>query len=101
MRHVRAKHLLALALGAFTVVVAATPASAASSTSAKLATAKLGPAHTAHTARGASKRVRAHAASGPTVTSALQSLQRSGQITPALYGKYYNAYVAAKRSLGS
>jgi D-glucuronyl C5-epimerase C-terminus len=39
-------------------------------------------------------------ASGPSVTAALQSLQRSGQITPALYGKYSNAYVAAKRSLG-
>jgi D-glucuronyl C5-epimerase-like protein len=39
-------------------------------------------------------------ATGPSVTSALQGLQRSGQITPALYGKYYNAYVAAKRSLG-
>ena len=40
------------------------------------------------------------AAAGPSVTAALQSLQRSGQITPALYGNYYNAYVAAKRSLG-
>jgi hypothetical protein len=39
-------------------------------------------------------------ASGPTVTAALQSLQRSGQITPALYAKYTSAYAAAKRSLG-
>jgi hypothetical protein len=42
----------------------------------------------------------AHAASAPSVTSALQSLQRSGQITPALYAKYTSAYAAAKRSLG-
>jgi D-glucuronyl C5-epimerase C-terminus len=39
-------------------------------------------------------------ASGPSVTAALQSLQRSGQITPALYTKYTSAYAAAKRSLG-
>jgi hypothetical protein len=39
-------------------------------------------------------------AAGPSVTAALQSLQRSGQITPALYTKYTSAYVAAKRSLG-
>jgi hypothetical protein len=40
------------------------------------------------------------AAAKPTVGSALQSLQRSGQITPALYAKYASAYAAATRSLG-
>jgi hypothetical protein len=98
MRRVRAKHLPALALGALTLALAAAPASASasSSTSAKLARAPLGPAHAAH----AASKPRARAASGPTVTAALQSLQRSGQITPALYTKYTSAYAAAKRSLG-
>ncbi|HEV7529428.1 MAG TPA: D-glucuronyl C5-epimerase family protein [Solirubrobacteraceae bacterium] len=40
------------------------------------------------------------AAAGPSVSGALQSLSRSGAITPAQYTQYYNAYVAAKRSLG-
>jgi D-glucuronyl C5-epimerase C-terminus len=40
------------------------------------------------------------AAAGPSVSGALQSLKRSGQITPAQYTQYYGAYVAAKRSLG-
>jgi hypothetical protein len=40
------------------------------------------------------------AAAGPSVSGALQGLQRSGAITPAQYAQYYNAYVAAKRSLG-
>ena len=39
------------------------------------------------------------AASKPTVTQALQGLQRSGQITPAEYAKYAGAYSAASRSL--
>lgn len=39
------------------------------------------------------------AATKPTVTAALQSLQRSGQITPALYAKYAGAWAAASRSL--
>ncbi|HEX8715254.1 MAG TPA: D-glucuronyl C5-epimerase family protein [Solirubrobacteraceae bacterium] len=39
------------------------------------------------------------AASKPTVTSALQGLQRSGQITPAQYTQYAGAYAAATRSL--
>jgi hypothetical protein len=99
MRRVRAKHLLAPVLCALALAVASSSAAASPSTSAKLATAALGPAHTAHIARTPSK-PRARAAAGPSVTAALQSLQRSGQITPALYSKYYNAYVAAKRSLG-
>jgi hypothetical protein len=75
MRRVRARLLVALALGALTLALAASPASAA--------------------------KPRAHrTASKPTVSSALQGLQRSGQITPTLYAKYAGAYSAAKRSLG-
>jgi len=74
MRRVRARHLKALALGALILALAASPASAA--------------------------KPRAHAGRAPTVSSALQALQRSGQITPALYTKYAGAYAAAKRSLG-
>jgi hypothetical protein len=74
MRRMRARQLAALVLGALTLALAASPASAA--------------------------RPRAHASRGPTVTAALQALQRSGQITPALYAKYAGAYSAAKRSLG-
>jgi hypothetical protein len=76
MRLVRAKHLRALALGALILSIsafAAVPASAAQSSRA--------------------------AAAKPTVASALQSLKRSAQITPAQYTQYYNAYVAAKNSL--
>jgi hypothetical protein len=94
MRAVRAKHLAAPALCVLAVAITSAAAAASpSSTSAKLAKAPLGPAHAASTPR-------ARAASGPTVTAALQSLQRSGQITPALYTKYTSAYIAAKRSLG-
>jgi len=39
------------------------------------------------------------AAARPSVSGALQSLQRSGAITPAQYSRYYKAYVAAKSSL--
>jgi hypothetical protein len=38
-------------------------------------------------------------ASGPSVTAALASLQRSGAITPAVYQQDYAAYVAAVNSL--
>jgi hypothetical protein len=41
----------------------------------------------------------AAAAARPSVSGALQSLQRSGAITPAQYSQYYKAYVAAKSSL--
>ena len=34
------------------------------------------------------------------MSAALQSLERSGAITEALYRQYYSAYVATKRSLG-
>ncbi len=75
MRRMRARLLAALALGALNLALAASPATAA--------------------------KPRAHrTASKPTVSSALQGLQRSGQITPALYAKYAGAYSAAKRSLG-
>ncbi|HYM54418.1 MAG TPA: D-glucuronyl C5-epimerase family protein, partial [Solirubrobacteraceae bacterium] len=36
---------------------------------------------------------------GPTVTAALQGLQRAGAISEAVDRQYYSAYVAAKRSL--
>jgi hypothetical protein len=42
----------------------------------------------------------ASAARGPSVSAALQSLQRSGAITPTVYKQDYTTYVAAKRSLG-
>jgi len=102
MRTVRAKHLAAPALCALAVAIMSASAAASPSTSAKLAKAPLGPAHTASSSSRAhaASRPRAHAASGPSVTAALQSLQRSGQITPALYAKYTGAYAAAKRSLG-
>ena len=38
-------------------------------------------------------------ASGPSVSAALASLQRSGAITPAIYQQDYSAYVAAVNSL--
>jgi hypothetical protein len=107
---VRAKHLSALALSALALAASAAPlASAASSTSAKLTAAALGPAHTASDsprAHGASASagLRARAATsasrGPSVSGALQSLKASAAITPAQYTQYYNAYLAAKRSLG-
>ncbi|HEX3911778.1 MAG TPA: D-glucuronyl C5-epimerase family protein [Solirubrobacteraceae bacterium] len=77
----RAKHLRALALGALILSVLALGTSAAGAGAAK-----------------PTKRSRA-AAAKPTVSSALQSLKRSAQITPAQYTQYYNAYVAAKNSL--
>ncbi len=39
------------------------------------------------------------AAAGPSVSAALSGLERANAITPAQYTQYYNAYVAAKRSL--
>jgi hypothetical protein len=80
MQRVRARLLVALALGALTLALGASSASAAA------------PAPAA--------KPRAHAGRAPTVSRALQSLQRSGQISPALYAKYAGAYSAAKRSLG-
>jgi hypothetical protein len=86
MRRVRAKLLRALALGALLLAVSITPSLAS----------------TGHTHSRADRSVAAKstAANKPTVSSALQSLQSSAQITPAEYAKYAAAYNAAKRSLG-
>jgi hypothetical protein len=87
MRRVRAKLLRALALGALLLAVSITPSLAST-----------GRSHShAHAAKSAAKLA---ATSKPTISSALQSLQRSAQITPAEYTKYNAAYAAAKRSLG-
>ncbi len=77
MPAVRAKHLRALALGALILSLLAlvTASPAVASSKSKTAAAK------------------------PSVSSALQSLKRSGGITPVQYTQYYNAYVAAKSSL--
>jgi hypothetical protein len=52
---------------------------------------------------GAAAAPRAQAAAparhGPSVSAALQALQRSGAITPTTYREDYDAYVAAKQSL--
>jgi D-glucuronyl C5-epimerase-like protein len=48
----------------------------------------------------ASQPALAAAKHGPTVSAALQGLLRSGAITEAVYRQDYNAYVAAKRSVG-
>ncbi len=83
MRRVRAKLLPALLAGALTTSLALAGGGLA------VASSNDAPSHG----------TRAAAAAKPTVTSALQSLQRSGQITPALYAKYAGAYAAATRSL--
>ena len=75
MRRVRAKLLAALALGALTLA-----------------------ARGRRAARPPGRR--AARERGPSVSGALQGLQRSGAITPAQYAQYSGAYVAAKRSLG-
>ncbi len=80
MRRVRAEHLRALALGALGALTLAAFAAIP-------------------TASSAVPRARAAAAAGPSVSGALQSLKASGAITPAQYTQYYNAYLAAKRSL--
>jgi hypothetical protein len=91
MRRVRAKLLRALALGALLLAVSITP-SLASTGRARSRAAKPIAARSAAAKSAATKR--------PTVSSALQSLQSSAQITPAEYTKYTTAYSAAKRSLG-
>ncbi len=80
MRRVRAKLLPALLAGALTLAIAGGGPALASS-------------------HGASSHGARASAAKPTVTTALQALQRSGQITPALYAKYAGAYAAASRSL--
>jgi hypothetical protein len=47
----------------------------------------------------ASAQATGKSASGPSVSAALASLQRSGAITPAIYQQDYSAYVAAVNSL--
>jgi hypothetical protein len=102
MRPVRATRLAALAVGAIALGGAAAPAALAGkpvAIKARSASA-LGPARTpARTSTSASARAGAAASHGPTVTAALASLQRSGAITPAVYQKYYSAYLAASASL--
>lgn len=80
MRRVRARLLAALASGASTLaLLLALPAIVAAPAGAATA--------------------RTHASRGASVTAVLQSLERSGAITPAQYTQYAGAYAAAKRSL--
>jgi hypothetical protein len=78
MRRVRGRQLAALVLGASILLFSTVLTAGAASTG----------------------KPRAWASRGPTVTAALQSLQRSGAITPPQYAQYAGAYAAAKRSLG-
>lgn len=68
-----------------------------------LAVALLIAAPAAHAHPHASARphtlTRGRAAARPTVTSALQSLQRSGSLTPALYTQYSSTYQRAQSAL--
>src|SRR5437879_5727196 len=83
IRAVRAKHLWALVLGMLTLgALSALPADASQSPPGR---SSIAPSSLSR---------------GQSVPAALLSLQRSGQITEALYRQYYSAYVAAKRSLG-
>jgi D-glucuronyl C5-epimerase C-terminus len=91
MRRVRAKLLRALALGVLLLAVSITP-SLASTGHARSRAAQPTAAQPTAAQSAATKK--------PTITSALQSLQRSAQITPAEYTKYAGAYAAAKSSLG-
>jgi hypothetical protein len=84
----RAKRLAALVLGS----IALAGASAPSALAAKRA-GTLGPVHGRVLARAAASR-------GPSVSAALQSLLHSAAISEAIYRQDYNAYVAAKSSLG-
>jgi hypothetical protein len=76
------------------------------STALALATLALGAcvAPFALPATAAAARTRPHARvsakHGPTVTRALQTLLQAGTIAPTAYNQYFNAYVAAKHSLG-
>jgi hypothetical protein len=74
MRAVRAVHLRALVLGVFISIISLLGGVASAQATGK-------------------------PASGPTVTAALASLQRSGTIAPAVYQQDYSAYVAAVNSL--
>jgi hypothetical protein len=80
MGRVRARLLAALASGASILILLVSP-------SATFAPAAAATPH-------------ARASRGPSVTAALQRLQRSGGITAAQYTQYAGVYGAAKRSLG-
>jgi hypothetical protein len=88
MGAVRAKRLAALALGMIALVGAGTPSALAGK-----AAGTLGPVHVRVRARAASS-------SGPSVSAALASLLHSAAISEAAYHQDYDAYVAAKSSLG-
>jgi len=81
IRAMRAKHLVALALGVLSVSVSPPLVGGAAQ------------------AQAAQARARARVTHGPTVTAALASLKRSGAIAPAVYQQDYAAYIAAESSL--
>jgi hypothetical protein len=93
-----AKRLAALALGVLVIGGVASPAVLAERPLAAQPATDLGPV------RGAlgSVHVRARAAAshGPSVSAALASLLHSAAISEATYHQEYDAYVAAKSSLG-
>ncbi|HWG08163.1 MAG TPA: D-glucuronyl C5-epimerase family protein [Solirubrobacteraceae bacterium] len=95
----RARHLRSLCSGAPTrrslVGLAVCLAALMVSGPAPAATRAPAPA-----AKKASSTQLARASRGQSVSGALQSLRAGGGITSAQYSQYYNAYVAAKRSLG-
>ncbi len=84
----RAKRFTALALGVIALVGASTPSALAATTAGTL-----GPVHVHVRARAASSH-------GPSVSAALASLLHSAAISEAIYHQDYEAYVAAKSSLG-
>jgi D-glucuronyl C5-epimerase-like protein len=90
IRSVRARLLPAL------VVLLALSGLTAASASARGVLLELAPA--SHLTRHPS--ARSAARRGPSVTAALASLLHAGAINEALYRQYYNAYVAARQSLG-
>jgi hypothetical protein len=88
IRAVRASRLPALAAGVLALGGLVAPYAAAGASSLGL------PPLGRHASAHASSR------HGPTVTTALQALQRSGAISEASYRQDSSAYLAAKRSLG-
>jgi hypothetical protein len=80
----RVKRLAALTLGVLALGVASSPAALA-------AAGALGPVHA---------RARAAASHGPTVSAALASLLRASTLSASAYHQDFDAYVAAKSSLG-
>jgi D-glucuronyl C5-epimerase-like protein len=123
IRAVRARRISALALGLLALGGATAPSALADVPPSALAGAlarERSPVRARASARSASRHgptvtaahhgptvTAAHhgptvtaAHHGPTVTAALQSLLHNGAIAEAVYLQDYNAYVAAKRSLG-